>query len=97
MQMQPTSKAISCGEHTQCECARVYHWGARGPTYVRFRVSPSLPYTLPTHTNTLLFLRKGEEWGGGNRGSFLSPTPFTHSAAVRMVLMAAIYTRCAGD
>lgn len=59
MQMQPTSKAISCREHTMWMCWSALP-GGWGPTYVRFRPPsyPPCPTSLPEprqpHTNTLL-------------------------------------------
>lgn len=52
MQMQPTSKAISCGEHTMWMCWSALP-GGWGPTYVRFRFSPH-PEPQRPHTNTSL-------------------------------------------
>lgn len=49
MQMQPTSKAISCGEHTMWVCWSALP-GGWGPTHVRFRFSPLNP---SGHTHTL--------------------------------------------
>lgn len=71
MQMQPTSKAISCREHTMWMC-----WsaplGGWGPTYVRFR-PPHPPSNLNPGGHTQTHLSKEND--SGDRGAFLTPKP----------------------
>lgn len=54
MQMQPTSKAISCREHTMCWSAPPGGWG---PTYVRFRPLPPPTWT-PAATHKHISLKR---------------------------------------
>lgn len=63
MQMQPTSKALSCGEHTMWMCWSALP-GGWGPTYVRFK-PPHPPPLLSSlnpdgHTQTRLSKEAGD-------------------------------------
>ena len=75
MQMQSTSKAISCREHTMWMCWSALP-GGWGPTYVRFRPTPTHPYTPPiqqTPAATHKHFSKEKDGGGDGGEAFLTP------------------------
>lgn len=74
MQMWPTSKAISCREHTMWMCWSAAPEGGGCLRTPLMSGSGSLPLTHPSpasHTQTCLSKKKG----GGGREAFLTPKP----------------------